>query len=127
MSRSREKGVAAMVNRISLHHSSANQDFDFRGLHTWKSEVNPLTYKLLCRLLYEETDSNSLGDRLVRKISTGIRALSRWCAREESSEPSLMPGWLVVNRSPDEKLMASRCGSIMKVHRVETGKRIRVC
>ena len=29
MSRSREKGVAAMVNRISLHHSSANQDFDY--------------------------------------------------------------------------------------------------
>ena len=29
---------------------------------------------------------------LSRKISTGIRALSRWCAHEESSEPSLMPG-----------------------------------
>ena len=34
MSRSREKGVAAMVNRISLHHSSANQDFDLVAEHS---------------------------------------------------------------------------------------------
>ena len=42
MSRSREKGVAAMVNRITLHHSSANQDFDLVAEHSGCSRWSAL-------------------------------------------------------------------------------------